>query len=73
MLAPEDVRVDRLKASGFREPILIAAGSSAAETLRALGMRLPDTMTADSIAEALGRSHKCGTAVPCVAPSALQP
>ena len=60
-LAPEEVRVERLWASGFREPALIAAGSSPARTLRALGMKLPDTMTAESIAEARGRGHKCGT------------
>ena len=52
--------MERLKLSGFRAPALIAAGSTPQRTLRALGMKLPDTMTADSIAEALGRSHRCG-------------
>ena len=63
--------MERLKATGFRAPALIAAGSTPARTLRALGMKLPDTMTADSIAEALGRSHKCGAALRAACVAAL--
>ena len=64
--------MEQLKASGFRAPVLIAAGSTRARTLRALGMKLPEIMTANSIAEALGRSHKCVTLLCCVR-HALQP
>ena len=61
-LAPQEVRLERLKEGGFRQPWLIGASSTPACTLRALGMKLPEKLTADTIADALGRRHKCGLA-----------
>ncbi|KAK9806199.1 hypothetical protein WJX72_005043 [[Myrmecia] bisecta] len=59
---PKQLTAELLKKDGFRQPVLAKGGSSAAETLKALDMRLPKArLSAQSIAAAVGPSHKLHT------------